>query len=111
LSINLKLQIEDKLVQENFQTLQDFINEEPFLSAEFRLLERSFSSDGVDVKVAHGLSFVPKDLIQTSKKGTGTITWNFDKFDRDSLYATITGTSTTNVLTVRALVGSYSEEQ
>jgi hypothetical protein len=98
--------IEDPTARENFRRLNEGLVAEPLLKGKFKFFERELSAGSypADVRVRHGLPFVPRDVLQTSAIGSGSVTWNFADFDADYLYATITGP-----VTVRAFVGSYQE--
>jgi hypothetical protein len=56
----------------------------------------------VNYRYPHKLGFVPEDVIQTSLRGAGAVTWNYDQFNRDYLDVTTTG-----ACVVRAFVGLY----
>lgn len=97
--------IKDEYVRESFKRLQDFFEGFPFFKGNFKFFEFTFTSAVTNQNIAHGLKFVPTDIIQTSTKGAGTITWVYDSFDRENLVATTTG-----ACVIRAFVGAYREE-
>lgn len=97
--------IKDEYTRESFKRLQDFLADFPFFRGNFKFFELTFTSAVTDLKVAHGLKFVPTDVIQTSSKGAGILTWVYDSFDRENLVVTTTG-----ACIVRAFVGAYREE-
>lgn len=104
-------QIQDGHARDNFQKLQDFLADQAVLRSSFKILEFTFSKNGANQRVSHNLGFQPKDLIQTSLRGSGTLTWNYSRFDGQYLDATISGTSGEDPLVVRIMVGAHSEEQ
>jgi len=91
----------------NFEKLQDFIdrvNEFQVANSQFVGFEhRTLVVDKAEtnLKVAHGLNEKPLDLVQTSIIGSGTITYNYDKFDQDTIDVTTSGP-----VTVRYYVGT-----
>lgn len=100
-------QISDKYVQENFQNLQQFLQEASLL-AEFKGFEVSFTSTSDDYKFKHNLGFRPKDVVITSQIGSGSASVNSSLATADSLSFKISGTVTKdNPLTVRFLAGTF----
>jgi len=105
-------QIEDSATRENFRRIVRAFKEKPFLKGDWRFVTITFTGTVTNFKYAHGLSFTPKDVIQTSITGSGAVTWNYSKFDKTNVDITVTGTvSATNPTVVRALVGIYTEGQ
>jgi len=98
--------IEDPIVRENFRRLKDLLAEPALLRGKFTFFEFTLAALTYPAthRIRHGLSFTPQDVIQTSTLGTGTITWNYAKFDSSYLYCEITGP-----MSVRAFIGSYQE--
>lgn len=97
--------IEDPYIRDNFKRLTLFLQDFPFFRGEWIFKELEFTSAVTNLDVAHGLSFTPTDVIQTSKTGAGSITFNFSSFDETSLNVTTTG-----ACVVRFFVGAYKEE-
>jgi hypothetical protein len=95
-------EMQDSYVRENFMRLQDIIRRLPLDG--FRHLEITFDAAQTNKKVAHGLGAKPKDVIQTSLTGTGSVTWNYSSFDDTYLDVTSTG-----ACVVRAYVGTHTE--
>lgn len=95
-------------VRENFQRLQDFLSKEPIINGQWRLIELTFDSDQANFKYAHGLKFTPTDIIQTRQTGTGTLAFNYTRFDATNIDLTAAGTSASDPLKVRFLVGRLS---
>lgn len=96
--------VEDMIVRENFFRLQKFLNDFPLFKGNWKFFELSFDSAVTAKEIKHGLGFIPLDIIQTSNRGPGILTWDYDLFDRDNLVVTTTG-----ACSVRAFVGAYRE--
>ena len=93
----------DEYVRENFQRVKAYLQTEKQLAG-FKFFEIVIPSSVTNFKFKHNLGFVPKDVLQTSLRGTGTLTWNYDHFTRDFLDITTTG-----ACTVRAFIGTHQE--
>lgn len=104
--MNLQLEgLKDPLARENFQRIQDASLKDALPKGEWKFFEIVFTKAVTNFKYPHSLGFMPKDIIQTSLKGAGTLTWNYNLFTQTDLNITTSG-----ACTVRAFVGSYSEE-
>lgn len=92
-------------VRENFRRIADLFRDDPLLKSEFVFLTATLSAPTypATVNLRHRLSFVPKDVIMTSLVG-GTLTWIYENFNADYLYATISAETT-----FRAFVGTHAE--
>lgn len=116
-------EITDTYVRENFQRIKDWATR----SALFRMDPQFFEIQvpvpagatsvgvGPDPKdnflFPHRLGYTPRDILMTSAIGSGTITWNYAKFDSTNLNLSITGITPSDqatVFTIRVLVGNYS---
>ncbi len=97
-------EITDKFIRENFRRIIETVDREKILKCQFQFLELSFNSAVSNQKVAHGLSFKPKDIILTFSSGAGVVTFNNDLFDD-----TFLDVSTTGPCSIRCFVGLYSE--
>ena len=93
--------IKDPESRQNFPKLNDFLIVEDILDGGFRSFEINFSGAVTNYRLPHRLGFQPKDIIQTSLTGTGSITYNEDKFTTEFLDLT-----TTAAASVRFLAGS-----
>lgn len=104
--IKLILQdVEDPILRENLKRLQqEFQLFQAILRGEWQFFEIVFTAAVTNFLYPHGLKFAPKDILQTSIKGAGALTWNYAKFDATNLNITTTG-----ACTVRAFIGSYHE--
>jgi hypothetical protein len=97
--------IQDVYIRENFRRITLFFQDFPFFRGEWAFFEREFAGAVTNEEVAHGLGFKPLDVIQTSKIGAGSITFNFSLFTDTHINVTTTG-----ACTVRFFVGAYKEE-
>lgn len=97
--------IKEPHIKENFWRLLKALKNETFLKGNFRHFELTFTSAVTNFRYMHGLGFLPKDIIQTSSIGAGTVTWNYSLFTTDFLDITTTG-----AVVVRVYVGSHRED-
>ena len=81
------------------------MNTFPFNKGNFEFREFMLSAPAypATMSVPHKLSFVPRDLIQTSVIG-GPVTWSYDQFTPLSVVVTISAKAV-----VRCFLGTYSE--
>jgi hypothetical protein len=100
-------QIEDPFIQQNFKTFGEIFNGSPFLKGQWRFIEFQVTKSGTNVRIEHKLSFVPIDVIVTSVQN-GTISFKYANFD--TTYIVFDATVTTAPMTVRAMIGRYTEE-
>jgi len=103
--INLyRKEIDNEFSQENFRRLWEFLNSHPLIKGDFKFFEYTFDAAVTNKQLAHKLSFVPKDVLQTYVTGGAEVTWNFDKFTKTFLNVT-----TNAACTVRLFVGRYED--
>ena len=100
-------QIKDLAVRESLQWFLDYLTDAPLLQGEWKYFEQTFNfTTSTQTKIAHGLPFVPKDVIQTALVKTGasapTVQFDFELFTRDHIYIT-----TTQPCVVRFFLGRY----
>lgn len=100
-------QIEDPYVQQNMKAIGDVFSNNPFLKGQWRFLTFEVKTTGTNIKLAHNFNFTPSDVIVTSVIN-GTITFKYASFDKDFLV--FDATVTTAPMTVRAMIGRYTEE-
>ena len=106
--INLFIpEVKDEFIKENFIKLSDFFDRDAVLNTTFKHLELTYASDGTFL-AAHTFSYAPKDVIQTSQKGTGAITYNYSAFTNTHISVTVSGSSSSDPLVVRLFVGTYN---
>lgn len=97
--------IDDRYIKENFFRIDKFFRKVPFFRTEMTFFELEFTKALTLQKVPHGLGFKPTDLIQTFLTGSGTLTWEYNSFDKVNLVVTTTGPCK-----VRAFIGAYRED-
>lgn len=93
-------EIEDDFSRENFRRVQNEFNEDVLKNSQFTFITITFTGAETNYKYKHNLPFVPRDVIQTSLTGSGSLTWNYSLFDSTNLDIT-----TTDACVVRALIG------
>ena len=99
--------IEDPFIQQNFKTFGEIFNGSPFLKGQWRFIEFELTKSGTGIKLEHKLTFIPSDVIVTSVIN-GTIVFKYANFD--SSFIVFDATVTTAPMTVRAIIGRYTEE-
>lgn len=92
--------VKDEYSRENFRRIELEAAVNPFLLGQFVLKEYAFPAAVTNLKVPHGLSFLPKDVILTYKTGAGALTINYANIDGTNLDLTTSG-----ACVVRLLVG------
>lgn len=108
LSLALKETL-DRFLQRNLLAIQDAWNGNPLTRSEMQLRTIDVPGAISGFKFPHNLGYTPKDVIITSAIGldgsafSGTIAWNFDKFDGTNLNLT-----TSAGCTLRVIVGILS---
>ncbi len=95
-------EIEDQFAQENFKRLGDYAAKYPLFRCNFQFLSISIPAAGTNQKFAHGLDFVPLDVIIMHNSNNVNITLNYLRFDNTNLDITSSGATT-----LRCLVGRY----
>lgn len=98
-------EIADVFVKDNFSTIIRHFSEQKILNGGWVFIEISESAAVTNREKRHGLASIPKDIIVTHQSGAGTLTFNYDRFNRDTISYTTTGQCV-----VRAFVGLYKEE-
>jgi hypothetical protein len=84
-------EIKDERVREAVQWLYDFLSEQPLLNGQFEHFNLDFDGTLTNEKISHSLGFAPYDIIVTRTTGSGTITFNYDRFDDKFIDITTTG--------------------
>lgn len=106
-------EIEEPVARDNFDRIQRFADEGVFNRFQGKHFEITFTKNVTAYDYPHGLGYCPEDVIQTSVRlpagGTGTLTWNYDSFDRSNVNVTVAGLAAGETLVVRAFIGSYTE--
>lgn len=99
--IDLKLsQILDTYIRSAFTTLRDSINRTGLSGSNMRFMEIETKGAVTNHVTPHLLGFIPSDIIVTAVRGTGVVTWNYDKFTSTDLHF-----STSGAIKIRCLVG------
>lgn len=94
-------EITDIYVRNNFFELSKYFeNQNQFLN--FKFIEFKTDSAVSNLKVPHGLGFLPKDIVRAKVTGTGICTFNHSLFDKQLL-----DVSTTGPVRVRCFVGTH----
>lgn len=96
--------IKDAVARENFQKIQEEFRDFPLPQGKWKFFEVSLTQTVTNFKFKHNLGFMPKDIIQTSQIGSGSLTFNYALFDKNFI-----DLSTTGPVTVRFFAGAYSE--
>ena len=102
-------QVEDIYMQQNMKAISDIFSNNPFLKGQWRFLTFQVPNAGTAIKFQHNFNFTPADVIVTSVIG-GTITFKYDQFDKSFIVFDATLTVATTPMTVRAIIGKYTEE-
>lgn len=98
-------EIQEKHPRENFARLKRYLNEEAIiLHGNWKLYEKTFDSAVTNFKMAHGLDFIPTDIIRLSEIGDRNVYFNFDKFTLKNFDISANG-----AVKIRFLAGSYKE--
>lgn len=99
----LTTEIKDEYVRRNFEALKKYFEEQNQL-LDFKFVEMDFEEAVSEVKVRHGLTVIPRDLLRLEVTGPGTVTFHRGLFDKTYMVV-----STTDAVHVRMLVGLYKD--
>lgn len=91
----------DKNLKDLITALNAELNGNPFTSGKFKAFEVELEGATANFEVRHGLGFIPKDIIQTSATGSGSVTWNYTLFTKEVVVLSVS-----NAVKVRFLAGS-----
>lgn len=94
-------EIKDPYLQKNFQKLSDYFARQNQLQ-DFTFLEIVSTKAVADLKIAHGLGFIPKDLLVSKLVGPGSVTLEYPDWDSQFIYLSSTG-----AFRLRCFVGTY----
>lgn len=81
----------DEIVKENFRRVAESLNSDVISSGNWRFIELTFTAAVTGFLYKHNMPFTPKDIIQTSKTGAGSVTFNYASFDETNINITTTG--------------------
>lgn len=84
-------EIEDPFSQDNFKKIEENINGDVISNAQWRFVELTFAGAVTNFLYPHHLNFIPRDILQTSKTGAGSITFNYSNFDTTNIDITTSG--------------------
>lgn len=103
-------QVQDTRARESLQNIRDFINKNPFMTGDFKIytINVKITDASTHFSFPHDLGYTPSDVLVTSVKGSGTITWNYDAFTSQVLDLTVAGGSVGQTVTIRVLAGKLS---
>jgi len=96
--------IDDPVLREYIRIIKEDLANEQILKGEWKFVEYTFTQAETNKKIPHKLGFTPKDVLQLSLTGAGSITWNYSSFDETNLDITTTG-----ACVVRAFIGRYRD--
>jgi hypothetical protein len=97
-------EIDDPRVREALQWMTDYFLVLDLIQSNFKFLKLTFTKAETNLLVPHRLGFTPLDIIQTSKTGAGSITYNYESFTPTNLSITTTG-----ACVVRLFAGRFDE--
>lgn len=83
-------QIADLYVRKNFEALQAYFRAENQL-LNFQFFEKVFTAAETGAQIAHGLDFIPLDILVTHMSGDGDVTFQYGEFDGTNLILDATG--------------------
>lgn len=86
-------EIDDTFIKRNFINLKEFFEQQNQL-LDFKFFTVRFEKAEKNVKVAHGISRTPKDIIFTSMSGNQQIDFNLGLFDAQNMDITVSGPCT-----------------
>ena len=93
--------IQDPVLQDVLQSIKDYLADLPMNLADWEFFEVVFTQAETNKKIPHKLKFIPQDVIQTAKLGSGAVTFNYSLFNNTTIDITTTG-----ACTVRFYLGS-----
>lgn len=99
----LTQQISDQYIRKNFEQLASYFQNQNQL-LDFQFFELVFTAAATGVKQAHGLSYIPLDILVTHMTGTGAVTFDYGSFDSTFMVMNVTGPCR-----IRFFAGTYSK--
>lgn len=97
----LTKEIQDLYVRKNFQNLIKYFADNNQI-VDFKFFEQTYAKAQDGIKIAHGLSYIPQDVIMTKITGPGVATFNRGLFDTTNI-----NLSVSDACKIRFFVGSY----
>lgn len=98
--------IQDEWTRENFFRLSKFIEAQPIFEGDFKLFDIVIPAKSQNFKVAHGLTFIPADIIPLSVTGDFNFYFKYQNFDREFMYLVANGP-----VRIRFLAGKLKDRQ
>lgn len=83
--------IDDPYSRENFFRLKNFLSGQVLFEGDFKLFDISIPEKSTPFKVAHGLSFIPADVIPLSAVGNLNYFFRYQEFTKEFIYITTDG--------------------
>ena len=98
------IRLKDEPTRELLFRVIQYLERNVLLSFGFEFIEYTIEA-AMTATIPHGLGFVPKDALLTSKTGSGTITLNYDSFTNRDISVTASVPCT-----IRILIGTFRSE-
>lgn len=83
--------ISDVYIRDNFFRLQKFLEDQPVLNGGFTFFQVDIKQPSSNFAVAHGLKFVPTDIIFLAVDGNFNFYFKYQNFDKDNIYISAEG--------------------
>lgn len=94
-------QIQDQYVRKNFENIQKYFEAQNQL-LNFKFFERVFNAEITGAKIAHGLGYIPLDILVTRMTGEGSVTVKYAEFTNEHVVLDVSGPCR-----IRFYVGTY----
>ena len=98
--------VEDSTLRDNFQAIEEFINDQNILAGQWRYFEVEFDGSEHKTKFRHHLKFIPTDIIITSLEGHQSLEWQYKSFDRDYVLLHVHGPCR-----IKGFLGRYQDNK
>jgi hypothetical protein len=95
-------ELTDTYIRENFYRLLQYFAQQPLLNADFAFFEVEIPA-AQKFNLAHGLNFIPIDVILLSATGDNRFYFRYQEFTKTNLYIQALGP-----VRIRFLAGNYS---
>jgi len=98
-------EIQDTYLRLNFEKLSQYFTDQNQL-LDFKFYELAFAEAETGFSMAHGLGYIPQDIIITKMQGSGTVTFDYANFDGRFIRMDASGPCR-----IRFFVGTYYRYQ
>lgn len=98
----LMKELEDAKAQKNFEIISDVVGDQELSKFDWNFIKFSIPATISNLKIPHGLNFIPTDILTTQI--SGILTFNYSLFDDKFLDVTALGPCN-----FRGLVGRHRE--